>query len=54
MGFPMTRSSLLTGIAALVATLVALAASLSSGAEAYAQARRNASPVMTVGGILGQ
>jgi hypothetical protein len=42
MGVGMVRSSLLIGAATLVLTLCCLAATLSSGSLAYAQARRAA------------
>jgi hypothetical protein len=55
MGFRMMRSSLLTGGAIVAVTLASLVATLSSGAESYAQARRNAAPVLAAGtGIVGQ
>jgi hypothetical protein len=55
MGVRMMRSSLLTGAAVLAVTLASLAATLSSGAESYAQARRNAASALRAGtDIVGQ
>jgi hypothetical protein len=49
------RSSLLTGLTILAVTLASLVATLSAGAESYAQARRNAAPALRAGtGIVGQ
>jgi hypothetical protein len=55
MGFRMMRSSLLTGAAVLTVTLASLVATLSWGAESYAQVRRNAAPALGAGtDIVGQ
>ena len=50
MGFRRMRSSFLTGAAIVAVTLASLVATLSSGAESYAQARRNAAPVLDIVG----
>jgi hypothetical protein len=49
------RSSLLTGATVLALTLASLTATLSDGAQAYAQARRNTALALDAGtGIFGR